>query len=209
MACANCKVFTCSLSVKQLAEHGRRSLRICGDLHFHDFVRIGDRTVLAGIAFFDLIDEFHAACDFAPYGVLTVQKTRIREADEELAVRRIRIHRARHGSRSTNMRFAVEFRRKLLAAAAHACSGGITGLRHETVYDAMEDDTVVEALANKLFNTRDMFWCGVGEHFDDDAAVFQIEIEGVFFVHNQFLLLYNVLIYMMLVKFPFVSVHGG
>ena len=44
-------------------------------MHFHDFVWfLQDDTITVRIAFFDFINEFHAAGDFAPHGVLTIER---------------------------------------------------------------------------------------------------------------------------------------
>src|SRR5690606_17145994 len=98
-----------------------------------DLVRI-----LHGLAALDLVDILHAGGNLAPDGVLTVEETGVLEADEELAVGRIRTLRAGHRRRAARVLAGIEFGGQLLPRAAHAGSGRIAGLGHETFDDTME-----------------------------------------------------------------------
>src|SRR5262245_58262339 len=104
-----------------------------------DSVGIGD-----GLAALDLVDVRHALGHLPPDGVLTVEKRRIGETDEELAVAGIRVLRPRHGYGAAAMGLFVELGLELLARAAGAGTVRAAGLRHEAVDDAVEHDAVVE-----------------------------------------------------------------
>src|SRR5262245_41962950 len=78
-----------------------------------DSVGIGD-----GLAALDLVDVRHALGHLPPDGVLTVEKRRIGEADEELAVAGIRVLRPRHGYGAAAMGLFIELGLELLARAA-------------------------------------------------------------------------------------------
>src|SRR5208282_3802718 len=113
-------------------------------LHADDLVGIGYRAA-AGRARLDRVDEFHARGHLAENGVLAVEESRRREADEELAVAAVGALRARHADRAAQEMRLAELGRDVLARAAGAGAGGIAGLRHESRDDAVEDDAVVEA----------------------------------------------------------------
>ena len=153
------------------------------DLHFHNLVRSAHDAVLVRIALLDHIDELHAARDLSPDGVLSVQESRVGEADEELAVGGVRVHRARHRHRPADMRFLVELRVQLFAAAAHARARRIARLRHEAIDDTMEHNAVIEPLTRQFLDPRDMVRRRFRQQFDDNATIFQIQIQRVFLVH--------------------------
>src|SRR3546814_10457856 len=71
---------------------------------------------------------------------------RIVKADEELAVRRIRIGAARHRTDAADMRFGGKFRLQIrLLRSAHSGAGRIAALGHESIDDPVKDDAVVKA----------------------------------------------------------------
>src|SRR5262249_57405679 len=107
----------------------------------------------------------------APDGVLTVEKGRICEADEELAVARIRRLRPRHRYRAPAVRLAVELRLELLAGAAGAGAVGTTGLCHEAIDDTVKRHAIVEALAHQLLDARDMAGGKIRPHQNDYLAL--------------------------------------
>ena len=85
------------------------------------------------------------------------RKRRVVEADEELAVGRVGVGRARHRAHAADVRLLAEFGLEIrLLGAAHAGAGGIAALRHEAGDDAMEDDAVVKALARQLLDPLDV-----------------------------------------------------
>src|SRR4029453_7792085 len=86
-----------------------------------------------GLAALDLVDVRHALGHLPPDGVLAVEKRRVGEADEELAVARIRVLRPRHGYGAAAMGLFVKLRLELLARAAGAGAVRAAGLRHEAV----------------------------------------------------------------------------
>src|SRR5262249_31391757 len=132
-----------------------------GDLHRHDLV-----GVLHRLPALDLVDVLHAIDDLAPDSVLAVEEGRVPEADEELAVGRVRALRPGHGAGAADMWLAVELGLEVLARAAGAGAGWIAALRHEALDDAVERRTVVKAAAGKLLDAGDMVGGEVGAECD-------------------------------------------
>src|SRR5215470_9898656 len=118
-----------------------RLRRVLRHARLDDLVRVAHR-----LSALDLVDVLHAGCDLAPHRVLAVEEARVVEADEELAVARIRALRARHRHGAAHVRLAVELGLELLARAAGAGALRAAGLRHEAFDHAMEDDSVVEPI---------------------------------------------------------------
>src|SRR5476651_163974 len=154
-------------------------LRVGCDLDLDHLVGIGGR-----LALLDLVDEFHAGSDLAPYGVLAVEEVRVLEADEELAARTARIAGTGHRGHAATVRLLAEFGGQTITHAAHAVAVGIAGLGHEAVDHAMEHDAVVLAFAGELLDLRYVLGREVGTHLDDDAAVLEVDVERVFLVHG-------------------------
>src|SRR4051812_44511270 len=94
--------------------------RVGCDLHRHDLVGVAHR-----FAALDLVDHVHAVDDLAPHGVFAVEEGGVLEADEELAVGRIRALRAGHRAGAADVRLAAELRLEVLAGAAGAGAGGV------------------------------------------------------------------------------------
>src|SRR5580704_15982498 len=111
--------------------------------------------ILHRLAPLDAVDIVHAVDHRAPDGVLAVEKRRVVEADEELAVAGIRVLRARHRDGAALVRLARELGLELLAGAPRAGAGGIAGLRHEAVDHPMKHHAVVKALAHQFLDARD------------------------------------------------------
>ena len=122
-------------------------------LGVEDFVRIGRR-----LAALELIDHIHPANDLADHGVLAVEKRAVGEHDEELAVGRIRIARARHADHAARIGHVGELSLQvgIFRAAGAVAVLAVAGLCHESVDDAMEEDIVVEMIARKLLQPIDM-----------------------------------------------------
>src|ERR1700712_1506345 len=112
--------------------------------------------ILHRLAALDLVDVFHARGDLAPHRILVVEEGSVVEADEELAVAGIRARRTRHRRGAADMRLLVEFGLEFLAGTARAGALRTSGLRHESVDDAMENDAVVKSLAHQFLDPRDM-----------------------------------------------------
>src|ERR1700709_2208131 len=148
-------------------------------MRLDDLVRILHR-----LAALDLVDVFHARGDLAPHRVLVVEEGSIVEADEELAVAGIRTGRARHRCRAAHMRLLAGFGLELLAGAAGAGALRTSGLRHETVDDAMEHDAVVKALAHQFLDTRDMARREIGPHLDGNGALGGFEDQSIVVVSH-------------------------
>src|ERR1700710_519463 len=136
------------------------------------------------LAALDLVDVFHTRGDLAPHRVLVVEEGSIVEADEELAVAGIGARRARHRRGAADMRLLVEFGLELLAGAAGSGALRTSGLRHETVDDAMEHDAVVKAFAHQFLDPRDMARRKIGPHLDGDGALGGFEDQSVVVVSH-------------------------
>ena len=141
---------------------------------FHDLARLARRLTLG-----QCVDIFHAFDHFAPDGVLIVEETCVVEADEELAVRAIRVLRPRHRADAADMRLAVEFLRQVgKLAAAHAGARRIAALRHEAGDHAVKHDAVVKAFLGERRDALDVQRGEIGTQADDDVAGRQRKREG-------------------------------
>jgi len=85
--------------------------------------------------------------------------------------------RAIHGA--TPVGLLVELRLELLAGAAGAGALRATGLRHETVDDAVKHDAIVEAVAHQFLDARDMPGREVRAHLNNDLAFGGLKRERV------------------------------
>ena len=95
------------------------SLGVGCDLHLGDLVGLAH-----GFAALDAVDDVHAVRHLAPHRVLAVEEGGVAEADEELAVGRVRVLRAGHGADAAHMRLPREFLLQVrLLGAAHAGAG--------------------------------------------------------------------------------------
>src|SRR6185437_13460056 len=142
------------------------------------------RNDLVGISYrfaaLDLVDILHAGDHLAPHGILLVEKARIGEADEELRIGGVGILRPRHGTGAANMRLRVELGLEVwIFRAAGAGAVRASGLRHETFDHPMENDTVVEFFADELLDVRDVAWCQIRPHLDDDGSLRGFERERI------------------------------
>src|ERR1700722_14475664 len=136
-----------------------------------DLVGIADR-----LAALDLIDVLHARNHLAPDSILAVEKGRVAEADEELRIGRIRTRGAGHRNGSAHMRLSVELGLEVrIFRPSRPGSLGTTGLRHEPVDLAVEDDAVVESFRDHAFDVRAMAWHKRRVHFDHDRALARLE----------------------------------
>src|SRR5690606_12246790 len=145
------------------------------DLQRDDGVRLAHR-----LAALDLVDVLHAFDDLAPHGVLAVEPGGISEADEELAVAGVRVHGAGHRDGAALVLLRGELRLELLTRAAGAGAPRATSLGHEAVDHAMEDNAVVEAVADEFLDAADMAGCEVGAHLNDDGALGGLHHQRVF-----------------------------
>ena len=82
------------------------------------------------------------------------------------------------------MGFLGEFGVQQVSHAAAARAGRIARLGHEAFDDAVKDDAVVLAFAGELLDLRHMLGREVWTHLDDDAAVLEVDVEGIFLVHG-------------------------
>src|SRR5262245_3832295 len=158
-----CEVSSTSLSslmgVLRSRVRGRRaSLGVSRDLHARDAVGIADGTVLRGRALLDLVDRLHAGNDLAHHGILIVEARRLGEHDEELAVGRIGILRARHADNAALERDIGElgWQVGIFRSAGAVAALAVAGLRHETGDDAMERHVVVVLLPRQRLDALGM-----------------------------------------------------
>src|SRR2546423_6585577 len=113
--------------------------------------------VLHRLAALDLVDVLHAFDDLAPHGVLLVEEAGVVEADEALAIRTVRVLRARHRGGAAYMGVRAQLRRQVrIARATGARAMRAAGLRHEALDHAVERDAVVEAFVGKRLDALDM-----------------------------------------------------
>ncbi len=70
----------------------------------------------------------------------------------------------------------VELRLEPIAGAARACSGGITGLRHESVNHPVKDDAVIEPFAGEPLDLLDMAGRKVRAQGNFDIAILSVRI---------------------------------
>src|SRR5882757_1534640 len=153
----------------------RRLRRVGGHVRLDDLVRVLDR-----LAALDLVDVLHALGDLAPDRVLVVEEGGVVEADEELAVAGIRAGSAGHRGGAADMRLLVELGLQLLAGAAGAGTLRTTGLRHEALDHAVEDDAVVKALAHQFLDPGDVARGEIRAHLDRDRALGGFEDQSIF-----------------------------
>src|SRR5258707_14152693 len=113
-------------------------------LHLRSHRRLYDLVrVTHGLAALDLVDVFHALNHLAPDGVLVVEEARIVEANEKLAVARIRIAGARHRHRAAHGRLAVKLGLQLFARPASPRARRAAGLGQQPVDNAGDNDTTL------------------------------------------------------------------
>src|ERR1700730_157271 len=116
-----------------------------------------------------ILSVLHVRRDLSPDGILLVEKARVAKANEELRVGRIRVLRAGHGTGAAHMRLGVELRLEIgILRAAGPGPVRAAGLGHEPLDHAVKNYAVVELLAHKLLDVRDMGWSEIGPHVDDD-----------------------------------------
>src|SRR5690606_20180593 len=132
------------------------------DLHRNDLARLA-----RGLAPGQGVDVLHAPGHLAPDGVLAVEIAGVVEADEELAVGRVRIVRPGHRADAAHMRLAAELGLQVgLVRTAAAGAGRIAALGHEAGDDAVEDDAVIKALARQFLDPRHVAGSQVGAQAD-------------------------------------------
>ncbi|GLU24661.1 hypothetical protein SLE2022_405690 [Rubroshorea leprosula] len=144
-------------------------------LRLHDLAGRARRLALG-----QRVDMLHARHDLAPHRVLVVEEGGVVEADEELAVGRVRIAGARHRADAADVRLPGELGLEVgLLRSRHAGARRIAALRHKTGDHAVEDDAVVEALARQLLDPRDMAGGEIGAQPDRDVARLEREDQRV------------------------------
>src|SRR5262245_8994408 len=136
------------------------------------------------LAALDLVDVFHAFDHLAPDRVLVVEKARIVEADEKLAVAGIWIAGARHRHGTAHVRLAVEFGFKLFPRSPCASSVRAPRLRHEAIDHAMKDDAVIKSVLHQFLNPRHMSGCEIWPHLDHHFAFSRLERQRIFRIRH-------------------------
>src|SRR6185312_14858675 len=130
------------------APRGPPSRSLDGDAFDHDVL---PRPVARiGLERGDRVDDVHAVGDASEDRVLAVEpRGRWGRDDEELAAVRVRAG-VRHRECAAHDLVVVELVLELIAGAAGAGARRVAALDHEVRDDAVEDDTVVEAVAREL-----------------------------------------------------------
>src|SRR5256885_13041609 len=109
-------------------------------------LRVDDLDRLHLVALLDAVHDVHPRDDLAEHRVLAVQEVRGGERDVELAARRIGGLAPRHGEHAPHVLLLVELGLDLVAGVSGAVALGVATLDHEARLDAVEGQTVVEAL---------------------------------------------------------------
>ena len=128
---------------------------------------------------FTLGDCFHhviAVCDLAEDGVLAGEVRCRGDGDEELAAVGPGA-RVGHGQQTWlgEGDGRDDFVLEPVARAPGSSAGGVAALDHETVYDAVEDNAVVEFFAGQKDEAVDGNWSIEGEELDCNLAVVGLE----------------------------------
>lgn len=137
--------------------------------------------------FTERIYHIHALSDLTESGILSVQKTFIAVADEELAGGAVRIIGSCHGYHATcvgkGILYAVlrELTLNGICAAAGTVTLRVTALRHEVLYHTVEFQTVIKAVLDQLFKILTGDRCNVRIQGDYKGI-----ISGAFCLQNLF-----------------------
>ena len=127
----------------------------------------------------------HALDDSAVNGVLAVQEAVVREVDEELAVRGVRVCRTRRADSATVVGQLGELSRQVRHVGAacasqtdveiffHVAVRNVAGLRHETVNHAVKANVVIGTGPGQFFHARAVQGGHVGQKLDDNGATFE------------------------------------
>src|SRR4029079_18454717 len=129
----------------------------------------------------------------------------IGEANEELRIGRVRVLGAGHRARASDVADRRELSLEVgLLGTAHAGAARVealaallaelhvTGLRHEIVDDAMEDNVVIGLLTSEFLDAGDMFRRYFRQQLDDNLTLGGFQDDGVFGIldlgHSSFLI---------------------
>src|SRR6516225_3609954 len=159
---------------------GRLGLILLRKLRGNNAVRIAH-----GFPALDLVDVLHTLRDLTPDGILPIEPGRVCEADEELAVGRVRILCARHGDGAAYMLLLGKFRLELSTRAPGSGSLRATRLCHEAVDDTVKHKAVVEPAADQLSDAGNMIGSKIGAHGDCHPALGGLKNERVVSVAHQ------------------------
>src|SRR5262245_4883224 len=140
------------------------------------------------VALLDVVHDVHARRDLAEDRVLAVQEVGRSQRDVELAARGVGILAAGHGYHAADMLLLVELRLDLVTGTAGAVALGIAALDHEARLDAMEGESVVEALVGEGDEVLDGLGRIVGKELDlDDTALLHSDLGRLFHSRRSFL----------------------
>ena len=134
-----------------------------------------------GLAALELVDDIHAAHDFADHRVLAVEERALIEHDEELAVGRMRIAGPRHADGAADIGHVGELGLQvgMVRAAGAVAVFAVAGLRHEAFDDAVKRHVVVKLLARQKLHPLGMAGRDIVAQLDDDAARRGVQHERV------------------------------
>jgi hypothetical protein len=151
------------------------------DFGLHDLARVRRWLALG-----KRVNMLHAALDLAPDGILPVEKARVVETDEELAVGAVRIRCAGHRAGAADVRLAAELGLEVgTIGSTGAAARRIAALGHEAGNDPVEGHAVVETALRQRLDALDMAGRKVGPELDYDvAAAGEIEDKAVVVGHR-------------------------
>jgi len=132
-------------------------------------------------AAFDGIDVLHTINHFTPDRILAIQPVPICKHDEELGIGAVRVCGPGHAEDAALERRVAELGLDVgKVRTAHAGSGRIARLGHETVDHAMEDDAVIKTVPGQLLDALHMRRRQVGPQLDGHTPILGVQIKRVF-----------------------------
>lgn len=112
----------------------------------------------------DVLQNIFTFDQFSEGGVLSIQKTGFRQANEKLAARGVRVLGTGHGDDSFDMGTVVKFGLNLVSGSACAdlrvifFAQGVAALDHKPFDDTMKSGSVIKSFAGELDEIFDCFW---------------------------------------------------
>ena len=134
--------------------------------HGLDLLLVQRAVAVIGVGISDLVYDIHALGDFSESGISAIQMRSSLVHDEELASGGVGMHGSCHGKNACLMlqgiveAVLVELAFDVVSRAAHTGSIRAAALDHETADNAVEDQSIIEAL---LYEADEIVY-GVGSN---------------------------------------------